>query len=70
MKAYIKMSQQWTITWLVIWVVVYLAALFAYPSDPSIWFGWLPSSVVITFGLMVVTFFLGYIFCKQRFKLQ
>jgi len=69
MREYIKMSKQWNVTWFVIWVIVYLAAILAYPAAPAAWFGWLPSSVVITFGLMVVSFVLGYIFCKQRFKL-
>jgi hypothetical protein len=69
MQEYIKMSKQWKLTWLVIWVVMYLLVILAYPSEPAIWFGWMPSSVIITFGLMVVTLILGYIFCKQRFKL-
>ena len=68
-EGYIKKSKQWAIGWLVVWAVFYLVAIAAYPSEPSNWFGWLPSSVAITFGLMVVSFIVGWIFCKQRFNL-
>ncbi len=69
MQEYIRMSKQWKLIWLVVWVIMYLLVILAYPSEPSVWFGWMPSSVVITFGLMLVTLFLGYFFSKQRFNL-
>ncbi len=69
MREYINTSKRWRISWLTIWIIMYLAVIVAYPSDPSLWFGWLPSSVMITFGLMIITLVLGYIFCKQRFKI-
>ena len=47
---------------------MYLLAILIYPDDPSIWFGWLPSSVVTTFGLMVASLIFGYLFAKQRFS--
>ena len=68
-EGYIKKSKQWSIGWLIVWAVFYLVAIAVYPSDPSNWFGWLPSSVVITFGLMLVSFVVGWIFCKQRLNL-
>lgn len=69
MSEHIKKSPRWWVTWVIIWVVMYILALVSYPADPSIWFGWVPSSVIITFGLMVVSLILGYIFSKQRFNL-
>ena len=68
MQAYISKSSGWKVAWLIVWVVMYLLVILVYPSNPSIWFGWMPSSVVITFGLMVVSLILGYVFCKQRFE--
>ena len=68
MTAFIKKKRQWWITWLVVWIVMYLLAILMYPGNPSIWFGWLPSSVVTTFGLMVISLILGYLFSKQRFS--
>jgi hypothetical protein len=55
-------------TWLIVWVIMYVLVIVAYPASPSLWFGWMPDSVITTFGLMVVTLILGYFFCKQRFK--
>jgi hypothetical protein len=68
MGPFIRRSKQWCITWLVIWVIMYLLVIIVYPASPSLWFGWMPDSVITTFGLMVVTFILGYIFSLQRFK--
>jgi hypothetical protein len=68
MQEYIKKSKPWKLAWLLVWAVMYLLVILAYPSKPSIWFGWMPGSVITTFGLMVVTLILGYVFCKQRFK--
>ncbi|GEM_PF-6341509 len=68
MTTFIKKKRQWWITWLVVWIVMYLLAILIYPDNPSIWFGWLPSSVVTTFGLMVISLILGYLFSKQRFS--
>lgn len=70
MQAYIKKSKNWKMAWLIIWAVMYLLAIIAHPTSPSVWFGWLPSSVFTTFGLMIVTLVLGYVFCKQRFELH
>lgn len=68
MATFIKKKRQWWITWLIVWIVMYLLAIFIYPIDPAIWFGWLPSSVVTTFGLMIASLVLGYLFSKQRFS--
>ncbi len=68
MAAYIKKAKQWSVRWLIIWGIMYLLVILAYPGSPSVWGGWLPSSIVITFGLMVVAFVVGKIFCNQRFK--
>ncbi|MBW2058032.1 MAG: hypothetical protein JRH07_05175 [Deltaproteobacteria bacterium] len=68
MAGYIRKTRKWSVTWLIIWAIMYLLVILAYPRNPSIWGGWLPSSLVTTFGLMVVAFVLGKIFCKQRFK--
>ena len=68
MQPFISKSKQWWMTWLIVWIIMYLFVIFAYPSSPSIWFGWVPSSLITTFGLMVVTLILAYLFCKQRFK--
>ena len=69
MPEYIRKSRQWWTTWILIWAVIYLVAIIVYPSNPSTWFGWLPSSVFISFGLMVVSLILGHLFSKQRFNL-
>jgi len=69
MQEYIKKSKQWKVSWLVVWAIMYLLVILAYPANPSLWFGWMPGSVISTFGLMVVTLILGYVFCKQRFKI-
>ena len=69
MQEYIKKSKQWKVAWLIVWAIMYLLVILAYPAKPSVWFGWMPSSVMITFGLMVATLVLGYAFCKQRFKI-
>ena len=68
MQPFISKSKQWWMTWLIVWVIMYLLVIVAYPASPSLWFGWMPDSVITTFGLMVVTLILGYLFCKQRFK--
>ena len=68
MQPFISKSKQWCMTWLIVWVIMYLLVIVAYPASPSLWFGWMPGSVITTFGLMVVTLILGYFFCKQRFK--
>ncbi|MEW5724003.1 MAG: hypothetical protein AB1896_12915 [Thermodesulfobacteriota bacterium] len=69
MAGHIAKSKPWWTVWLLIWAVMYLVVILVYPSEPSIWFGWVPSSVIITFGLMVVSLILGYVFAKQRFNL-
>ena len=69
MQEYIKKSKQWKVAWLVVWAIMYLLVILAYHAKPSVLSGWMPSSVMITFGLMVATLILGYVFCKQRFKI-
>ena len=68
MQAYITKSKNWKVAWLIIWAVMYLLVILAYPSNPSLWFGWMSGSVLTTYGLMVISLILGYLFCKQRFK--
>lgn len=68
MAGYIRKGRQWSVTWWIIWGIMYLLVILAYPSSPSVWGGWLPSSIVVTFGLMVVAFILAKIFCNQRFR--
>ena len=68
MAQYIKKGFRWSFVWWIIWVVMFVLVILAYPSSPSMIGGWFPSSIITTFGLMVVVFVLGKIFCNQRFK--
>ena len=68
MAEFIRKGRKWGMTWLIIWGIMFAAVIVAYPCKPSFWGGWFPSSVVITFGLMVAVYILARIFCDQRFR--
>jgi hypothetical protein len=68
MPEYVKKGKNWITAWTIVWALMFVLVIWAYPSSPSVWFGWLPSSVVILFGLMVITFVLAMLFCRQRFR--
>ena len=68
MAEYIKKGKNWGISWLVIWGIMFAVVIVAYPSKPSFWGGWFPSTVGITFGLMIAAYILARIFCDQRLK--
>ena len=68
MPEYIKKGKKWITTWTIIWALMFVLVILSYPANPSILFGWLLSSVLTLFGLMVITFVLAMIFCRQRFK--
>lgn len=56
-----KSSGKWVWIWLIIGVVV----LLAYPGKTSFIAGWLPWSMIITFGLMWVVFVAAAYFSKE-----
>lgn len=51
--------------WYPIWMVIILAVLLAYPGKTG-FAGWLPWSMIITFGLMWVIYIAAAVFAKEQ----
>lgn len=52
--------------WYIIWLAIILAVILVYPGKTSFVGGWLPWSMIITFGLMWVIFIAAAYFAGDQ----